>query len=82
MLTVDLCMRAKESFPGGTSGRELAFDTGDIMKHGFDPWVRKIPWRRAWQPIPVFLSGESHGWRSLAGYSLRGLNESDATEVT
>ena len=33
-----------------------------------DPWVRKIPWKRAWQPTPVFLSGESHGQRSLAGY--------------
>ena len=32
---------------------------------GFDPWVRKIPWRRKWQPTPVFLPGESHGQRSL-----------------
>ena len=38
---------------------------------GFDPWVRKIPWRRKWQPTPVFLPGESHGWRSLVGYSPR-----------
>ena len=35
-----------------------------------NPWVEKIPWRRAWQPSPVFLPGESHGQRSLAGYSL------------
>ena len=34
----------------------------------FDPWVGKIPWRRAWQPIPVLLLGEFHGKRSLAGY--------------
>ena len=34
----------------------------------FDSWVRKIPWRRAWQPTPVFLPGEFHGQRSLAGY--------------
>ena len=33
----------------------------------FDPWVRKIPWRRKWQPTPVLLLGESHGQRSLAG---------------
>ena len=39
---------------------------------GFDPWVGKIPWRRAWQPTPVFLPGESHGQRSLVGYSLWG----------
>ena len=36
---------------------------------GFDPWVGKIPYRRAWQPTPEFLPGESHGQRSLAGYN-------------
>ena len=36
---------------------------------GFNPWVRKIPWRRKWQPTPVFLPGKFHGWRSLVGYS-------------
>ena len=36
---------------------------------GFDPWVGKIPWRRKWQPTQVFLPRESHGQRSLAGYS-------------
>ena len=36
---------------------------------GFDPWVGKIPWKRAWQPTPVFLPGKSHKRRSLAGYS-------------
>ena len=35
----------------------------------FDPWFRKIPWKRKWQPTPVFLPGESHGGRSLVGYS-------------
>ena len=39
------------------------------QRHGFDPWVRKIPWRRAWQPTPVFLPGTRHGQRSLVGYS-------------
>ena len=38
----------------------------------FDPWVGKIPWRRQWQPTPVFLPGKSHRQRSLVGYSLRG----------
>ena len=38
----------------------------------FDPWVGKIPWRKKWQPTPEFLSGESHGLRSLAGYSPQG----------
>ena len=47
-------------------------------------WVRSLgqedPWRKAWQPTPVFLPGESHGQRSLAGYSPQGPKESDTTE--
>ena len=38
----------------------------DDLRCGFDPWVRKIPWRKAWQPTPVFLPGESHGQRRQA----------------
>ena len=45
-----------------------------------DPWVRKISWRRKWQPTPVFLPGKSHGWRSLVGYSPWGRKESNTTE--
>ena len=41
----------------------------ECWRPGFDPWVRKIPWRRKWQPTPVLLPGESHGGRSLVGYS-------------
>ena len=48
--------------------KNLPTNAGDL-ECGFDPWVRKILWRRAWQPTPVFLPGESHGQRSLAGYS-------------
>ena len=47
---------------------------------GFNPWVGKIPWRRAWKPIPVFFPGKSHGHRSLAAYSPRGHKELDMTE--
>ena len=43
--------------------------------------MKKIPWRRAWQPTPVFLPGESHGQRSLAGYSPQGHKELDTTEA-
>ena len=49
---------------------------------GFDPWVGKIPWKRKQQPIPIFLPGESHGQRSLVGYSPWGHKESDMTEHT
>ena len=45
----------------------------------FNPWVRKSLWRREWQPTPVFLPGESHGQRSLPGYSPWGCKESDTT---
>ena len=48
---------------------------------GFDLWVGKILWRREWQSTPVFLPGESHGQRSLAGYSPYGHKESDTTEL-
>ena len=61
--------------------KNLPANAGDIID-GFDPWVRKISWRRAWQLTPVFLPGESHGQRSLAGYSTWGRKESDMTEVT
>ena len=47
---------------------------------GFDPWVRKVPWRREWLPTLVFLPGESHGQRSLVGYSPWGRKESETTE--
>ena len=48
------------------SGKEPACQ---CRRHGFNPWVGKIPWRRKWQPTPVFLSGKSHGQRSLMDYS-------------
>ena len=47
---------------------------------GFNPWVRNIPWRRKWQPTPVFLPGESHGQKSLAGYSPWDRRECDTAE--
>ena len=52
----------------------------ECWRPGFDPWVGKIPWRRKWQPTPVLLPGESHGGRSLVGYSPWGRKESDMTE--
>ena len=47
---------------------------------GFNPWVRKIAWRREWLPSPVFLPGESYGQRSLVGFSPWGCKESDTAE--
>ena len=51
-----------------------------VQENKFDPWVRKIPWRREWQPTPVLLPGQSHGQRSLAGPSAWGCKELDTTE--
>ena len=62
-------------------GTESTCNAGDACRHGFDPWVGKIPGRRVWQPTPVFLPGESHRQRSLVGYSPWGHKESDTTEA-
>ena len=61
--------------------KDLPANVRDV-RHELDSWVGKIPWRRAWQPTPVFLPGESHGQRSLVSYSPQGHKESDTTEVT
>ena len=52
------------------------------MRCGFSPWVGKIPWRRAWQPTPVFLLENAHGQGSLVGYCPYSCTESDRTEST
>ena len=69
-----------EDLPGGSVVKNLPASAGDAGDHRFDPWVRKIPWKRKCQPTPVFLPGKSHGQGSLAGYSLCGHRESDTTE--
>jgi len=55
-------------FPGGAGGKEPGCKCRRCKRHRFNSWVGKIPWRRAQQPTPVFLPGEFHGQRSLAGY--------------
>ena len=64
-------------FPCVSDGKESACIVEDP---DFDPCVGKIPWRREWQPTPVFLPGKSHGQRILVGYSPWGRQESDMTE--
>ena len=65
-----------EGFPSGSDGKE---STCQRMRHGFNPWVRTISWRRKWQSTLIFLPGKSHGQRSLVGYSPWGCKESDTT---
>ena len=72
-------------FPNGSVVKNPPVNARSCRRYMFDPWVGKIPWRRKWLPTPVFLPGESHGQRSLVGYSPCGLQscpESDMTEVT
>ena len=54
-------------FPGGSDGKEFTCNGGDL---GSTPGLGRFPWRRAWQPTPVFLPGESHGQRSLGELEL------------
>ena len=68
------------TFPGGASGKESTCQCRRLKRRGFNPWVRRIPWHRKWQPTPIFLAGKSHGQRSLAAYSPWGHKESDPTE--
>ena len=63
-------------FPDGSVGKESAYNAGDV---GF-PWVGKFPWRREWQPTPVFLPGEFHEHRSLVDYSPWDWKELDTAE--
>ena len=60
--------------PRWFSGKESACQ---CRRRVFDPWIGKIPWRRKWQPTPVFLPGASHGQRSLVSYSPLGHKEID-----
>ena len=71
------CNLYSSGLPWWLRGQSVCIQCG---RPGFDPWVGKIPWRRKWQSTPVFLPGESHGRRSLVGYSPWGRKESDTTE--
>ena len=62
--------------------KNLPANGGDVRFVGLIPGLGRFPWRKAWQPTPVFLPRESHGQRSLVGYSPQGHKESDTIEVT
>ena len=66
-----------QDFPSSSDGKESACNAGDL---GLNPWVGKIPWKRKWQPTPVFLAGKSHGQRNMTCCSPWGHKESDTTE--
>ena len=66
--------------PRWLSGKESACQCRRHQRCGFNPWVRKIPWRRKWQPTPVVFPGESYGQRSLMGYTAWGRKELETSE--
>ena len=76
--TIQPCFRhthhkwVAQATPGSTSGKEPTCQSRRHKRHGLIPWVGKIPWRRKWQPTPVFLPGKSRGKKSLVDYSPRG----------
>ena len=70
------------TYTGGASGKEPACQCRRTKRHWFSSWVGKMPWRRKWQPTPIFLPGKSHGQKSLAGYSPWGRKEVDMTKGT
>ena len=69
-------------YNGGTSDNEFTWQCSRCNRLSFNPWVRKIPWRRKQKPTLVFLPGKVHGQKSSTGYKPWGDKESDTTEHT
>ena len=68
-------------FKGASLAAQTVKNLPAMQRPRFDPWVRKIPWRREWLPTPVFLPGEFHGQRKLVDYRPWGCKESDTAGV-
>ena len=71
----------KMGFPGGAGGKEASCQCRRHKRCGFSPCVGKIPWRKKWQPTPVFLPGDSQGWGSM-GLQSTGSQRVGCTEAT
>ena len=71
-----------EGIPGAASGKELVCQCRRCKRWGFNPWVGKIPWRRAWQPTPVFLPGEFHGKKNSGRGAWQATVHKDANSWT
>ena len=80
LIKYDLMLNNNLGFPGGAVVQNLPANTGDDMSSS--PGSGKIPWSKLWQPTAVSLPGETHGQRSLVGYTPWGRRESDMTEHT
>ena len=71
---INTFLNTSEELSRWPSGKESSCQ---CRRYRFNPWVRKVPWRRKWQTTPVFLHGKSHGQRSLEGYSPRSDRRND-----
>ena len=81
-MTHKQCQDVAQAFQIALVVKNLPANAGDIRDLGSIPGLGKSPWRRARQPTPVFLPGESHGQRSLSDCGPKGRKESDMTEAT
>ena len=70
-------VKLKQAFPWGSAVKNPSAKTGEACE--FNPWIRKIPFRRTWQSTPIFSPVKSHGQRGLAGYNPQDRKESDTT---
>ena len=77
-----ITISSSSGLPRWLGGKESTCQCRSCKRHGFDPWVRKIPWSRKWQPTAVLLLGKSYGQRSLMSYSPWGCRELATTECT
>ena len=69
-------------FPDGAIGKEPACQCRRLKRHGFDPCIRKIPWKRVWQPTPVFLPGKFHdreAWKAIVHRIAKILDTTEST---
>ena len=78
--TLGAILPCELGLPVGSADTESACSAGDTRELGSIPGIGKTHWGSEWLPTPVFLPGESHGQRSLVGYSPQGCKESDTTE--
>ena len=81
-IDIYMLLYVKYGLPRWLGGKESAclLPAREVEGHGSDRSVMKTPWRKKWQPTPVFLPEKSHGQRSLAGHSPWGCKEPDMTE--
>ena len=70
---------SRKGHPRWFNGKASTCQCRRLKRFEFDTWDGKVPWRRKWQPTPVFLPGKSHGQKSLVGYSPQGGKELSTT---